>query len=437
MNTCNLLKILLYDNGTWEILESLIMVLLGKKHDGSDGLLVKALHFKAQDLKKNLFGFERYFVLTVAVYGNLAPFLHSDTKSLFQETFRALENPSSDSSSNEVQKTAKRFKLSKATSLIELFNVINTIQTKYSRGMVTYDFTNSSFKLVQPTEFPQTKIGFTEKCKVSFKRNIAKDPEKASNKAQESESDAKFSEEDFPLLAKKGSERDLDLEEHLQRKETGQEALMQEKDFSTLTKLGEDTAAVLEEPFKKQETGQEALMQEKDFPTLTMQEGDNDTGLEEPLQKQETGQEVTQKSDFIKKQDALSRQHETSLQEQEIALDHTNFSMREESHSISQQSKRDMHERSSDVEIGTEDPPPDDLKLAAINQTKEAVANLRAQESMKKQDIQEKNKEKLIARVKEFRFQPGYKLSTEEKRFLDPSQEKIKAIKLQWGKKDT
>ena len=38
-----------------------------------------------------------------------------------------------------------------------------------------------------------------------------------------------------------------------------------------------------------------------------------------------------------------------------------NLSMQEEtpeSHYILQQSKRGMHERSSDVEIGTEDPPP-------------------------------------------------------------------------------
>lgn len=43
MNTCNLLEIVSNDNGTetvWEILESLVIILLGEERDGSDGLLV-------------------------------------------------------------------------------------------------------------------------------------------------------------------------------------------------------------------------------------------------------------------------------------------------------------------------------------------------------------------------------------------------------------
>lgn len=141
------------------------------------------------------------------MYGNLAPFLHSDTKSLFQETFRALTENSSDSPSNKTKFLQKLANFSETTKLIELFSLISEIQSRYSRGMVTYDFTNLNFKLVQPTKFPQTEIGCTEKCRVSFKRDVAKVPEKDSNPAQELESGSKISlmqENNFPPLTKQG-----------------------------------------------------------------------------------------------------------------------------------------------------------------------------------------------------------------------------------------
>ena len=70
----------------------------------------------------------------------------------------------------------------------------------------------------------------------------------------------------------------------------------------------------------------------------------------------------------------------------------------------------------------------------------ECSAISRPQESLtivQKQETGNKDRERLIARAKEIKFQPGHKLTTEEKKRLDPSQEVVKAIKAQWGKKDT
>ena len=201
-NGCNLLYLLTLDQeAVWHILQSLIMILLGNSDDSDDGLLAKA--FTIQNSKKNHmkeFGFERYFVLILTLLGNLAPFLDLHIKSLFAKISSKLAKNSGDSFADKKSLASKVICVS---NVVEVFKIIDEIQAKYSRGMVTYDFVNFNFKLVHPTDFPQSEIYSTKQCEIHFKYIAPKDQNfQETNPSEQGEKLASFleEEENFPPL---------------------------------------------------------------------------------------------------------------------------------------------------------------------------------------------------------------------------------------------
>jgi len=140
----------------WSILRSLITILLGKKHN-SDGLLVRSLKVAIQHSEKNnlkSYGFERYFVLTLTLFGNLNQYLDSNTTKIFKSVFNELANVAV---GNYTDIASLLKNVGSVSESADAFKVIHEIQAKYFREMVTYDFENRTFKLVQLEDFTPSK----------------------------------------------------------------------------------------------------------------------------------------------------------------------------------------------------------------------------------------------------------------------------------------
>ena len=455
LNGCNLLYILTFDKeAVWHILQSLIMILLGNSHDSNDGLLAKA--FAIQHSEKNhlkLFGFERYFVLTLTLFGNLVPFLDMNIKSLCEKTFTQLAKQSGD---NLADKISLVLKVTCISNVADLFKVVHEIQTKYSRGMVTYDFTNFDFNVVQLADFPQYEICYTKRCEINFKyivyrgrksqgTNSASLQEQGKNSASLPEIEANFP----PLQTQQTQDPSL------QKQKTPWNKIVKRSSQEVETSLQHRGISLQRQETALQE--QEKAMEEQQT-SLCKQETSLEKATKEQktsLCKQETSLEKAtkeQKTSLCKQETSLEKatqEQQTSLCKEETSLETSSTSLlvqeeTQRSPFILQQSqtkKKEMDLQSAEctkefkMDLSTEcflldDPVSSQIETIAISRTQESLTVMQNLETKKK------DREKLIARTKEFRFQPGYKLSTEEKRCLDPSQEKIKMIKAQWGNKD-
>ena len=129
----------------------IIKILLGDTHFKS--MLSMAVCMDYPDGYPVQYQFERCFVLALTLFGNLAPYLASDMSKLFQQTFKFL------ATRVKFKSHQKDFILLinraiNASTTKEVFTIINTIQRSHFRGMVTFDFAKSCFKMISAKKIP-------------------------------------------------------------------------------------------------------------------------------------------------------------------------------------------------------------------------------------------------------------------------------------------
>lgn len=104
--------------------------------------------------------FERWFVLALTLFGNLAPLLEDDIKNLFDSSLQTIEKLSvimtAKNTSHPKKFRAFIREAANAISTGELLIVIYKIQKLYSRNMVKFNLKsrNKPFEVVEPADFP-------------------------------------------------------------------------------------------------------------------------------------------------------------------------------------------------------------------------------------------------------------------------------------------
>ena len=140
------------------LLNVIIKILLGDANFNS--MLSMAFVLKYPDgcpLKQ--YQFERYFVLALALLGNLAPHLPNDVKILFLHSFKFLKTLKVEHQKDFIPMIKEAVK---ASTTNKILRIISKIQQLHFRKMVTFDFNNDRFKIVPPEKFQSLPLYYKE-----------------------------------------------------------------------------------------------------------------------------------------------------------------------------------------------------------------------------------------------------------------------------------
>ena len=121
--------------------------------------------------------FERCFVLALTLLGNLAPYLATDINKLFQQSFKFLATLTVKFKSHQKKFIPLINKAINASTTKEVFTIISTIQELHFRGMVTFDFVKSCFKMISAKNFPCFPLYFKPENKEVILPTDTPDPE--------------------------------------------------------------------------------------------------------------------------------------------------------------------------------------------------------------------------------------------------------------------